>query len=138
MSNKFSLEDGEGWLFNFVGHLACVVVIPLVIMRHLWHLWCVLLSTLAVLFAGIVSVITGQYYPQYVSFMWDDPHHHSYDEMPEWFIWFSPVVNNHITTFHRWLVELVSYVEDDDSDDDDWEGGEAQEFDGHELLKDPQ
>lgn len=139
MKNSFNLKDGEGWVFDLVDTLVCLVFTPYVILRHLWHLWCVLLSTLAVLLSSVINVLLGTEYPQYVRFEYDDPNHPMYLDIPSWYVWFTACVHNHIVTFHKWLVALISNNFDDGDDDDDFDGGEPQEvgLDEHEELKNP-
>ncbi|AUS03103.1 TMhelix containing protein [Vibrio phage 3.058.O._10N.286.46.B8] len=138
MKDFWSLKDGEGWVFDLVDTLVCIVFTPLVIIRHLWHLWCAILSTLAVLLASIINVIMGTEYQQFVEFYYADPTHSYYEDLPDWYVWLCADANNYITTFHKWLVGFVSYdIGGGDDDDDDWHGGEPQEIDEHEALNNP-
>lgn len=135
--NKYEFKDGDGWVFKLFDHIICLVFLPFVIIGHLWHLWCALLSTGAVLLADVVSTVTGREYPQYVDFYWDDPNHSDYADMPRWYVWFIADVNNYITTFHEWMVDTISPEIDDDGDDDDFTGGDIVPVDEHEELIEP-
>lgn len=131
-------RDEDGWWLTAIEFVTCLVMIPYIIIKHLWHLWCVLLSTGAVLLTQVLNVVLGTEFTQYVDYKYLDPLDSRYDEVPGWYFYIIVDVNNYISTFHMWLVDCLDPTDGDDgNDDDDWEGGEPQEIDEHEELKQP-
>lgn len=128
----------DNWWWKFVEFFTCLVMVPYIVLRHLWHLWCVVLSVGAVLLSQVLNVILGTEYPQYVDYKYIDPLDRHFNDMPDWYIFFIVDVNNYISTFHMWLVNVFDPTDKDDNDrDDDWDGGEPQEIDEHEELAQP-
>ena len=136
MKKNLDFEELD-WFHTLRENVLCIVWIPLDIMRHLWHLWGAILSTLAVLLASVISFVSGTEYPQYVELFWADKEDPMYQDMPDWYVWFVCDVNNYITTFHAWMVDCISYDMDDDGDDDDFDGGDISPVDEHEELEQP-
>lgn len=123
------------WISHIMDNALCVLFVPLAIIRHLWHLWCVLLSTLAVAFTVLINSVFGTKYTQYVEFWYDDLSDPTYLDFPDWYVNVTARTNNIITTFHRWLLDWI--CPNDKDDDDDWNNCQPQEVDEHEELVSP-
>ncbi len=105
---------------DWVGDAICVCCIPLAILRHMLHLVCVILSTLAVILSDMIGVVTGNSYPQNLNIKWNTPEQFQRcvdNGLPNWYIQLTLTTTDDITQFHMWLVEQVSVVHDDDDDD---------------------
>lgn len=105
---------------DWFGDAICVMCIPLAILRHMWHLVCVILSVLAVILSDMITVVTGRVYTQNLDIKWTTQNQFQYcvdQGLPNWYIQLTLTTTDDITQFHLWLVEKVSILHDDDDDD---------------------
>lgn len=112
-------NEGEGFIYEFIGHLACVMALPTVLYNHIVHTFFVICSVLAVLFSCLLEVLFGRNYPQLVQYTYHYLDDVEYDELPMWYVCSIVYPHNYITRCHKYMIELIS---DDYNDYDDYSG----------------